>query len=631
MYLSFLPGILPLFFLLFTFVLVNQIKKSFSESARVSLIVFSSVIVFYTEFLSLFKGITQHNLFIIWVVLILITLGLLIKQKRRINLYFQIPRLTYVQTTIASFLAVILMVTLFIALKTPPNNADSMTYHMSRVVHWYQNKSVSFYPTHIQRQLYQAPFGEFGLLTFYTLTGDDYFSLFFQWIFAVGSIFVVFLLNKKLGGNTVSGFFASVFLITLPMGIMQSTSAQNNYILSFFTLSTVYSVLNYFEVSKSKPIGTELVWLGMSMGLAILTKGTSYIFIFPFLIYFSLKVLINNKVNGIKPLVLVALIVISINISQWSRNYALFNSPLGPSTEGPGAEYMNQDINPIVMLSNMLKNLSLHVGTTTYIDRRLEIRITQFHNYIFGFDLGTPGYTWGTFFIPELKFHHEDLSGNLLHIILVFVTTLIFIFQKNKSENLKYYALCLLGSFMLFSLILRWQPWHSRLHLPLFVLFAPILGIVLLKYRNILYVISVVLIIGSVPYLFKNDLHPIVGKHSFLNYSRDEMYFYDSQHLKDSYFAVANYIKGTNKNILGIVWGGDDWEYPLLQLLPSHVMVHHININNNPSQFIGVPVSPDFIAVRGVNRGREYDLFNYNGKEYSKVLETTHVSLFELK
>jgi hypothetical protein len=41
------------------------------------------------------------------------------------------------------------LVTLVTALLAPPNNWDSMTYHMARVAHWKQNRSVDFYPTNI--------------------------------------------------------------------------------------------------------------------------------------------------------------------------------------------------------------------------------------------------------------------------------------------------------------------------------------------------------------------------------------------------------------------------------------------------------------------------------------------------
>jgi hypothetical protein len=42
-----------------------------------------------------------------------------------------------------------------------PNNWDSMTYHLARVVHWQQEQRVYHYATHIDRQIQLAPFAEF--------------------------------------------------------------------------------------------------------------------------------------------------------------------------------------------------------------------------------------------------------------------------------------------------------------------------------------------------------------------------------------------------------------------------------------------------------------------------------------
>ena len=60
-----------------------------------------------------------------------------------------------------------------VALLSPPNTWDVMTYHLPRIVHWLQNRSVAFYPTHEPRQLFMPPWAEFAVLHFHALFGDD--------------------------------------------------------------------------------------------------------------------------------------------------------------------------------------------------------------------------------------------------------------------------------------------------------------------------------------------------------------------------------------------------------------------------------------------------------------------------
>jgi hypothetical protein len=68
------------------------------------------------------------------------------------------------------------------AVVAPPNTFDSMTYHMSRVMHWIQNGSLASYPTQIARQLYPPPGAELAILQFQILSGGDRFANLVQWI-----------------------------------------------------------------------------------------------------------------------------------------------------------------------------------------------------------------------------------------------------------------------------------------------------------------------------------------------------------------------------------------------------------------------------------------------------------------
>lgn len=96
-----------------------------------------------------------------------------------------------------------------------------MTYHMSRVVHWIQNRSIAHYPTHITRQLHQSPWTEYAILHFQILSGSDRFANLIQWFSMVGATLGVSLIAKQMGADLRGQFFAAVFSITIPMGILQ--------------------------------------------------------------------------------------------------------------------------------------------------------------------------------------------------------------------------------------------------------------------------------------------------------------------------------------------------------------------------------------------------------------------------
>ena len=63
--------------------------------------------------------------------------------------------------------------TFCVALLSPVQTYDSLSYHLSRVAHWAQNRSVAVYVTGIERQNMMGPFAEYAVLHLYILQGGD--------------------------------------------------------------------------------------------------------------------------------------------------------------------------------------------------------------------------------------------------------------------------------------------------------------------------------------------------------------------------------------------------------------------------------------------------------------------------
>src|SRR5262245_35403163 len=168
----------------------------------------------------------------------------------------------------------IVSLTGLIALVAPPNTYDSMTYHLGRVVHWIQNHDVRPYPTNIDRQLYNPPWAEFAISHFHILSGGDRLANAVQWLSMLGSIVGVSLIAKQLGGSWDCQVLASLVALCLPMGILQASSTQNDYVVTFWLVCFAYYVFLILQVVQ----GPSSFWLqailaGISLGLALLTKA----------------------------------------------------------------------------------------------------------------------------------------------------------------------------------------------------------------------------------------------------------------------------------------------------------------------------------------------------------------------
>jgi 4-amino-4-deoxy-L-arabinose transferase-like glycosyltransferase len=469
-----------------------------------------------------------------------------------------------------------------------------MTYHMSRVAHWIQNQSVSHYPTNILRQLYLTPGSEFIITHFQILSGGDRLANFVQWFSMVGSACGVSLIAKQLGAGAQGQVLAAVVVTTVPMGILQASSTQNDYVVSFWLTCFVYFLI----LLKSKEIG-QPIWpcslaVGASLGLAILTKGTAYIFAFPFLVWFALSSITRSRQKLWKSAFIIAIIALSINFAHYARNFDLFGSPLGPGQEGApgsGPKLTNDVFTVSTLISNSARNIALEMGTPfERLNVFTEKAIYKLHS-LMGLSVNDPRTTWrgttwrGTLFGRPYLAWHEDFAGSPVHLACIVLSVVVLLSSRllRGRPCLFCYSMAVTAGFLLFSFLLRWQPWNTRLHLPLFVLWSPFIAAVLSRSQKVASCLAVGLLISALPWVVHNKTRPLTGSWNIFNTSRIDLYFSNRIELRDPYTEATDFVRAQKCSQVGFLL--TDWEYPLWVLLRGNnnmgVRITHVGVANN--------------------------------------------------
>ena len=453
------------------------------------------------------------------------------------------------------------------ALSAPPNNWDSMTYHMSRVVHWIQNGDIAFYPTYIVRQLYQPPFAEWFIAHLQMLSGGDYLANLVQYFCWLGCLTATSLIARELDAKQRGQILTVVVAISINMGILQASSTQNDLVAAFWILCVVflslYGMRNGFN-------WVTIVGLGVAIGLSALTKGTTYVYIVPFILWVVIYAWRKQRRDLLKYGFVLVGIGLLLNIGQFSRNLRSFGSPMGGETN----LYANQAMSPALWLSVAIRNVALHVTAQHDLDTRIGLSnsVNQFvaaaHSAL-GLAVDDPRVTWlDSHFSASYLSLHEDHTSSPTHLVLAILAfgLLAFGARSFRISTLGIYGWAIVLSFVLFCLMLRWQPWNNRLHVPAFMLLAPFITIVLDRHLNrflmLILALYLLFVISIFPTVY-NQTRVLLGPGSVLGNDRWTLMFNNRPELQASYTSAIEITHQLKCDAVGLQLDADTWEYPL--------------------------------------------------------------------
>jgi len=548
-----------------------KVRQDWREAFIFASLSWGTAVVACTEMLSLGNYLTFTLLLLFWLGITALSLIYFIRLRKA-----PYPPVSFGKIPLLSTIGVIFVISItgMIAISAPPNTWDSMTYHMPRVMHWIQNQSVEHYPSHISRQLYLPPFAEFVIMHLQILSGGDRLANLVQWFSLIGSIVAVSLITRQIGGNVHSQAISSLFVATIPMGILQSTSTQNDFVVSFLIACFVYTGLRLIDqLSYMNSIAA-----GMALGLATLTKGTAYIYAVAFVIYFAINSLRRHKFKILPHMVVICFLFCSINVCHFVRNYTYFGNPLSTAN----AKYTNEAMSLGLITSNILRNVSLNLITpSSSINSQIEQIVRGIHGKL-GISADDPRISWRNLnYGLSSDMLSENTAGNALHILLVAVAFPFAILLRKSNRKIAIYGVLVVATYVLFCYLLKWQPWSTRLQLPFFVLASPLMIIVEAIRKENLLGLQSLLFIMALPWLFLNSSRPFLGEKSVFIVDRWQQYFIGNPGLKTQFEAVAEKLGSGQCNSVGLLLGNDTWEYPLwVATANKRAIIKHVEVSN---------------------------------------------------
>jgi hypothetical protein len=506
-----------------------------------------------TEILSPFQLLRRGPLIAVWLVILGIAAYRWDRRLRRPAFHFR-----WLESAAALVCAAIVAIVAVTAWVSPPNSADAMAYHMPRVVYWAQAGSVAFFPTPYYNQVSLQPLAEYFALHTYLISGGDHFVNLVTCVAFLAAIVAVSALAAALGAGPRGQAFAALFCANLPNGILQASGAKNEWMVALWLICAAY-----FAARQSA------AFTGVSLGLALATKATAYLFAPPLLLAI---VLIQRPRVSARALAWIAAGILAINTPQYIRNLRLSGSPLGyDSAQGDGVyRWRNEHPGVKSTISNFVRHTSDQLG-----DRSERWNQAVFHAALaihraLGIDPDDRDTTFpGAQFGPPVNANHEANANNRWHLLLLAIALVFAAATRKKAWIL--YGAGLLAAYLLFCFYLKWQLFMGRLELPLFVLAAPLAGAFLETIRPPILAVMVCLflLMGARLPLFRNWTRPLTGPHSLFATSRDDNYFRDLMQWDNraSYLSAVDLTARSGCTTVGIDIGRNQLEYPFQALL----------------------------------------------------------------
>ena len=164
-----------------------------------------------------------------------------------------------------------------LALFTPPNDEDALSYHLARAAFWWQQEAVGYIAGAADSRLDEfAPNGEIAMAFTMVASGGGRAASLVQLVAALAAALAVYGIARRLGLEIREGLLGGLLFLTAPVVALQASTALNDVVVAslvactaFFALGRSRADLSLTAVTAALLVGTKLTGILALPGLAL--------------------------------------------------------------------------------------------------------------------------------------------------------------------------------------------------------------------------------------------------------------------------------------------------------------------------------------------------------------------------
>ena len=447
-----------------------------------------------------------------------------------------------------------------LATTVAPNNFDSMAYHLPKVEHWLQSGQVGPFKTAYAPQVYLPPLAEVGMAHMSELGRVVWAVNLVQLLAHVVSLVGVSVVARNFGLEPRGQAIAAAVAGLAPLAVGQAVTTQTDYLAAAATVTTVALA------TRHRVSGAHWGWLvvtAVTAGLGLCIKPVVALAALP-AAWWAL-----GHLRGLTPARAAAVLLgggvlaLGLNAGWVLDNMEVFGAPLGPPNETT-----NGRITPELVAGNLVRNSGTLLGTPfADVNEAMADHLRRGMSAV-GIAPDEPDALLGSPRYVIVAGRTEDTPPNAVHGLLVLGSLVAVLASRAVRRRVWPLALALLGSFVLYAVLLRWQVWGIRLFLPLIATAPVVVAAWVVRWpRRLAGALLVVLVVQSVPALVDQEHRPLVGSRSVLTTGPEEELFAGRPELREPYERAVREITAHPGARVGLGADMFAWEYPLWFLM----------------------------------------------------------------